>query len=266
MGFFPNNFWVAIYRRSESISGMNQFKYLLPFSILFLGMIACKDKADLPEQIQGTRYAAFNQWIYAEPNSKKKEDQVALIYTFEEVTALESKEVEITEGNTKKKVEFLKLETVDKKIGYAPSSGFAEAVVFITADGLDAFLKPTLTAGTKGKISRGSYCLVKETIGEFSRVDCRASVLEDGKSKLEEYWNVWISLSPEFMSRDPLLGETVKLLRQASTDIISLKSASEEEGQKLRKSIGETLRKVEERADILSDLAGSLRIFHGIHE
>lgn len=215
----------------------------------FLSM-SCKQKEPLPEQIQGNRFATYNQWIYSKPNSTKKEDQVALVYIFEEVTALGTEEVEVTEKSEKKKVEYLKLRTVDQKEGYAPSAGFAEAVIFITQDGVDAFIKPTLTSGTRGKLTRGTYCLVKETIGEFSRVDCKESILQEGKVKLDDYWNVWITTVPESISKDPLLGETVKLMRQASLDIIKFNSASEEEGAKLRDTIQSAINKAMEKNDI----------------
>jgi lipoprotein LenA len=233
--------------------------YFAVISLLGFLSVNCKAKEPLPEQIQGKRFASYNQWIYSKPDTTKKEDQVALIYIFEEVTALGTEEVEVTEKSEKKKVEYLKLKTVDQKEGYAQSSGFAEAVLFITQDGVDAFVKPTLTSGTKGKLTRGTYCLVKETMGEFSRVDCKESILQEGKFKLDDYWNVWITDSPESISRDPLLGETIKLMRQASLDLVKFNSASMEEGDKLRESIQAALNKAMEKNDIfIEDLQGLL--------
>jgi lipoprotein LenA len=233
--------------------------FFLFLSILGFVFLSCKSKEPLPDQIKGTRFSSFNQWIYSKPNTIKKEDQVALVYGFEEVTALGSEEIEITDKSEKKKVEYLKIRTVDQKEGYAPSSGFVEAIVFIIQDGLDAFIKPTYTAGTKGKLSRGTYCLLKETIGEFSRVDCKEAILPEGKVKLEDYWNVWIAVQTDSTSKDPLLGETIKLMRQASLDMIKLTSASNEDGNKLRISIQDNLNKALEKEDLfLEDIRNLL--------
>lgn len=212
-----------------------------------------------PEQIMGKKFATYNQWLYSKPNTNKKEDQVTLVYMFEEVTGLSREEIEVNEGNAKKTVEFWKIRTVDNKEGYAPASGFVEGILFVVQDGLNAFLKPTFTAGTKGRLTRGSFCFIKERIAEFTNVDCREAVLPDDRIKLEDHFNVWINVVPESVSQDPLLGESVKNLRQVSLDMIKLRSATEPDAEKLRKSIGETLEKILEKEDIFSNEAKALQ-------
>ncbi|WCL49028.1 lipoprotein LenA [Leptospira sp. GIMC2001] len=228
-------------------------------SLMLALLVICKPSESLPEQIQGVRYASYTQWIYKTPGTTKKEDQVALVYGFEEVTALGAETIEVEEGKTKKSVDYLKVKTVDQKEGYAAASGFAEGIFFVSAPGLDAFLKPTFTAGTKGKVSRGSYCLMKETIGEFSKVDCKETILQPDSLKLEDLYNVWITASPEYVNNDPLLGETTKLLRQASTDYIKLKDIAPEEAEKLKKSILASLEKAEEKEDLFFDDVRALK-------
>ncbi|MCZ8238413.1 MAG: lipoprotein LenA [Leptospiraceae bacterium] len=192
--------------------------------VALFAFVGCKDQSIIPDQIVGVRYANYTQWIYKEPGSKKKEDQVALVYGLEEVTAIDTKEISIQEGKEEKKEVYLKLKTVDNKEGYAVASGFAEAVYFILDGNLDAFVKPTLTSSTKGKVSRGSYCLLKETIGEFSKVDCKETVLQAGTNKLNDIYNVWVSNKETSLSNDPLLGETVKIMRQSSSDLLKIAS------------------------------------------
>lgn len=228
--------------------------------IAFIAFIGCKEKVEVPDQIVGVRYANYTQWIYKEPGSKKKEDQVALVYGFEEVTAIESKEISTPDGKNEKKDVYLKLKTVDQKEGYAAASGFAEAVYFILDDNLDAFVKPTLTSGTKGKISRASYCLLKETIGEFSKVDCKETVLQEGSSKLNDIYNAWIMNKETSLSNDPLLGETVKILRQASSDLLKISQQPDSaDNVKIIENNLKELDKAIEKDDAFHDIASQLK-------
>ncbi len=93
-------------------------KYTIQIALLvILTFASCKDKGILPNQTLGLRYSNYTQWIYKEAGSKKKEDQVTLVYGFEEVTALESKEVEVGEGKEKKKEVFFFYErSITKKV------------------------------------------------------------------------------------------------------------------------------------------------------
>lgn len=222
--------------------------------LLILANLGCKDKAVVPDQILGVRYANYTQWIYKEPGSKKKEDQVALVYGFEEVTALETKEISTNDGKEDKKETFVKLKTVDNKEGYALASNFSEAIYFILDGNTDAFNKPTLTSGTKGKISRASYCLLKETIGTFSKVDCKETILQPNATKLNDYYNVWIEKKDNNLSSDPLLGETSRILRQASSDIIKIRTLGEvDESNKLVELNSKELQKALEKNDLFVD-------------
>ncbi len=236
---------------------MKQFKLI--GVMLILGILGCKDKTVVPDQVLGVRYANYDQWIYKEPGSKKKEDQVALVYGFEEVTALESKEISIKEGKEEKKEIYVKLKTVDNKEGYALASNFSEAIFFIVDGNTDAFLKPTLTSGTRGKVSRASYCLLKETIGTFSKVDCKESVLQPNAPKLNDYYNVWIEKKETNVSNDPLLGETTKILRRASSDILKIRTMGQvDESTKLVETNTKELQKALEKNDIFVEDVNSL--------
>jgi lipoprotein LenA len=231
------------------MKNISRFLVLALFTI-----VACKDKGSLPEQTLGVRYSNYTQWIYKEAGSKSKDDQVALVYGFEEVTAIDSKEVESGEGKDKKKEIYLKLRTVDNKEGYATASSFSEAIYFVLDNSLDAYLKPTLTSGTKGKLSRASYCLLKEIIGEFAKVDCKESILPPDTSKLNDYYNVWIEYNSPNLSKDPTLGETVKTLRQASTDFAKINpNLPSNELDSLHKSNIKELEKVLEKNDAFTE-------------
>ncbi|MCZ8341547.1 MAG: lipoprotein LenA [Leptospira sp.] len=222
--------------------------------LLVFAFFSCKDKGILPNQTLGLRYSNYTQWIYKEAGSKKKEDQVTLVYGFEEVTALENKEIEVGEGKDKKKETFLLLRTVDNKEGYASTSGFSEAIYFVTENGLDAYLKPTLTSGTKGKLSRGTYCLLQEIIGEFAKVDCKETMLPADGSKLNDFYNVWIEYNSPSLSKDPTLGETVKTLRQASLDFVKINpNLPANELNNLHKSNIKELEKVLEKNDVYAE-------------
>ncbi|ALO24389.1 MULTISPECIES: lipoprotein LenA [Leptospira] len=218
---------------------------ILSFALL---MIGCKKEEKKPEaQILGTRFANFDQWIYKVPGSEKKEDQVSLVYGMEEVTGLETVDMEVTTKKGNSTVTFIKVKTVENKEGYAPIKNFSENVYFVLNDSDDAFVKPTITANTKGKLKRGMYCLEQEVIREFSKVTCYDSILTE--DKLNNYYDVWIKTVSVSLSKDALLGETVKLLKKSSQELAKYNSASDEEKNKILQVATESLKKAAAKQD-----------------
>jgi lipoprotein LenA len=210
----------------------------------------CKPKAKVgEEQILGVRYSKFKQNIFKEMGSSKKEDIVSLLYDFEEVNVIEKL--------TKDEKDYYKLTTVDKKNGFGLASNFAESVYFVTRSGLDAFNKPSLTSGTKGKIMAGSVCLQKEIQAEWSNVDCQSA--NYNSPKLEDWYNVWIQNTDEKISKDPLLGETALLIREGYKLFIK-SNAAKDEVQKLKlfeeskKSFSKAKDKVDIFASAIDDI------------
>ncbi|AOP32413.1 lipoprotein LenA [Leptospira tipperaryensis] len=232
---------------------MKLVKIFLVLSFALLVSNACKkeEKKDVP-QILGTRFANYDQWIYKIPGSDKKEDQVSLVYGMEEVTGLETVDVQVPTKDKKGMVSatFLKVRTVENKEGYAPVKNFSENVYFVLNASEDAFVKPTITANTKGKLKRGMYCLEQEVIGEFSKVTCYDSILEE--EKLTNYYDVWIKTASPHLSKDALLGETIKLLKKASQELAKYNSATEEEKTKILSSATEALKKAASKQDEFS--------------
>ncbi|EMN12000.1 lipoprotein LenA [Leptospira borgpetersenii] len=218
---------------------------ILSFALL---MIGCKKEEKKPEaQILGTRFANFDQWIYKVPGSEKKEDQVSLVYGMEEVTGLETVDMEVTTKKGNSTVTFIKVKTVENKEGYAPIKNFSENVYFVLNDSDYAFVKPTITANTKGKLKRGMYCLEQEVIREFSKVTCYDSILTE--DKLNNYYDVWIKTVSVSLSKDALLGETVKLLKKSSQELAKYNSASDEEKNKILQVATESLKKAAAKQD-----------------
>ncbi|WP_061209417.1 lipoprotein LenA [Leptospira borgpetersenii] len=218
---------------------------ILSFALL---MIGCKKEEKKPEaQILGTRFANFDQWIYKVPGSEKKEDQVSLVYGMEEVTGLETVDMEVTTKKGNSTVTFIKVKTVENKEGYAPIKNFSENVYFVLNDSDDAFVKPTITANTKGKLKRGMYCFEQEVIREFSKVTCYDSILTE--DKLNNYYDVWIKTVSVSLSKDALLGETVKLLKKSSQELAKYNSASDEEKNKILQVATESLKKAAAKQD-----------------
>ncbi|RHX87764.1 lipoprotein LenA [Leptospira stimsonii] len=232
---------------------MKLVKIILLLSFTLSAFTDCKkeEKKDVP-QILGTRFANYDQWIYKTPGSDKKEDQVSLVYGMEEVTGLETVEVQIPTKDKKGTIptEYLKVRTVENKEGFAPLKNFSENVYFVLNATDDAFVKPTITANTKGKLKRGMYCLEQEVIGEFSKVTCYDSILEG--DKLVNYYDVWIKTISPNLSKDALLGETIKLLKKASQDLAKSNTATEEEKSKLLTSATEALKKALAKQDEFS--------------
>ncbi|TGL66150.1 lipoprotein LenA [Leptospira kmetyi] len=227
---------------------MKSIKLFLILSLVILMMVGCKKEEKKPEaQILGTRFANFDQWIYKVPGSEKKEDQVSLVYGMEEVTGLETVDAEVTTKKGTSTVTFIKVKTVENKEGYAPVKNFSENVYFVLNDSDDAFVKPTITANTKGKLKRGMYCLEQEVIGEFSKVTCYDSILTE--DKLNNYYDVWIKTVSASLSKDALLGETVKLLKKSSQELAKYNSASDEEKNKILQVATESLKKAASKQD-----------------
>ncbi|MCB1158429.1 MAG: lipoprotein LenA [Leptospiraceae bacterium] len=229
-------------------------KILLLFISLLIVVSSCKKKEEENKvdntQILGKRYPDGNVFITSVPGSTKKQDRVALVYDLEEVTGLEIK----SEGNK----EYLKLKTVTGKEGYAPLDRFVEVVYFAVGDGITAFLKPTLTAPTKGKMDKGALCYIKETLSEWGRATCYSAKLTFGEVP-ETYYNVWIQLSDPGLSKDPMLGQTALTIRNATKVIAkAMKTENPEEAAKLRKEAKETLNKAIEKEDVFKAYAQEL--------
>ncbi|MCB1176557.1 MAG: lipoprotein LenA, partial [Leptospiraceae bacterium] len=170
---------------------MKKFSFI-PILLIFFAFADCKkkDTNSKPEQILGTRYSRYNHFIFTKPGAKDKKSQVALIYAFEEVTALE----EVTE----KGKSFFKVKSVIGKEGFAPSSAYCENVLVITGNDFPAFRKPTITAGIKTELSQAAICFVKENQGEWLFVDCLN--IDYNKIKPEFYSSVWIQSKDERIS------------------------------------------------------------------
>jgi lipoprotein LenA len=201
-------------------------------------------------QILGTRYSKIDQHISSIPGSAKKEHRVTLVYALEEVNVLEK----VTED----KKDFYKLSTVTGKEGYSLASNFSEAVLFVVKDGLSAFRKPTLTAGTKGKFALGSICFVKEIQGEWANVDCLTSSVKDGL--VEDWYDVWIQAADERLSKDPLLGQTALLIREAYKIITKANKLTGTDRDKLLLDAKDRLMKAYEKEDVLQPVVTSILI------
>lgn len=216
---------------------------------------SCKEKNKEPEaQILGTRYSKIDQHITSIPGSVKKEHRVSLVYALEEVTVLEKLSQE--------KKDYFKLSTVTGKEGYSLASNFSEAVLFVVKDGLSAFRKPTLTAGTKGKFALGSICFVKEIQGEWANVDCLTSSVKDGL--VEDWYDVWIQTADDRLSRDPLIGQTALLLRDAYKIINKANKLTGTDRDKLLVDAKEKLMKASEKEDILQPTVLSVMVKYGM--
>lgn len=224
----------------------------LLFSIL---LIVCKPKQKEPEaQILGTRYSKVDQHISSVIGSAKKEHRVTLVYALEEVNVLEK--------IMHDKKDFYKLSTVTGKEGYSLASNFSEAVLFVVKEGLSAFRKPTLTAGTKGKFNLGSICFVKEIQGEWANVDCLTASVKDGA--VEDWFDVWIQTSDERLSKDPLLGQTALLLREGYKIIYKANKLTGSDRDKVLLDAKDRLMKASEKEDILQPVITSVLIKYGM--
>lgn len=215
----------------------------------------CKQKPKETEaQILGTRYSKIDQHITSLPGSAKKEHRVSLIYALEEVNVLEKLTVD--------KKDFYKLSTVTNKEGYSLASNFSEGVLFVTKDGLSAFRKPTLTAGTKGKFAIGSICFIKEIQGDWANVDCLTASFKD--NVVEDWFDVWIQSADDRLSKDPLLGQTSLLLREAYKIISKANKTSGMEREKLLVEAKDKLMKASEKEDIFQSTITSILVKNGM--
>ncbi|MBP9165425.1 MAG: lipoprotein LenA [Leptospiraceae bacterium] len=226
-------------------------KSILLILVSLTFFVLCKPKMKEAEaQILGTRYSKIDQHISSIPGSAKKEHRVTLVYALEEVNVLEK----VTED----KKDFYKLSTVTGKEGYSLASNFSEAVLFVVKDGLSAFRKPTLTAGTKGKFALGSICFVKEIQGEWANVDCLTSSVKDGL--VEDWYDVWIQAADERLSKDPLLGQTALLIREAYKIITKANKLTGTDRDKLLLDAKDRLMKAYEKEDVLQPVVTSILI------
>ena len=226
--------------------------------LLFITNIGCKNKSKLKEeQILGTRYSKIDQSIFKVVGSKKNEDKVALVNALEEVTAME---LIHNEGK-----DYYKVLTVTKKEGYALAQNFSEANYFIIKSGLDAFKKPTLTSGTKGKIQAGAICFQKELQAEWSNVDCLSSTYAN--DKLEDWYDIWIQYTDDKVSKDPLLGETSLFIREGFKKLSKSKQ-SKEETDKLSQfaEAKKNFQKAKDKADSLQTFVEEQMTLYGMVE
>ncbi|HMV43932.1 MAG TPA: lipoprotein LenA, partial [Leptospiraceae bacterium] len=218
-------------------------------------IVTCKQKTKEPEaQILGTRYSKIDQHITSVAGSTKKEHRVTLVYALEEVNVLEK----ISQDNK----DFFKLSTVTGKEGYAQASNFSEAVLFVVKEGLSAFRKPTLTAGTKGRFSIGAICFVKEIQGEWSNVDCITANVKDGV--IEDWFDVWIQSADERLSKDPMLGQTALLIRDAYKTINKANKLTGTDREKAMIDAKDKLAKASEKEDILQPVVTSIMVKYGM--
>ncbi|TGK09215.1 lipoprotein LenA [Leptospira selangorensis] len=236
----------------------------LIFTILVL--LACdKKKEEAPvTQIVGTKYSGGDQHIYKNPGTREKSDQVTLVYEFEEVNGLEIVPFEVTDAKGKKTVtEYLKLRTVDGKEGFALLKNFYDAVLFVVGDGDTAFAKNSLTSPSKGKLEKGMSCFESEASGEFSKVRCNGSILKGGK--LNNLHDIWIQPVSSNISRDPLLGDSVRNLKAASLKLLELSKTTDPVKQdELKKAATTALKTVFEKGDIFQGSANSLATEFGL--
>lgn len=231
-----------------------------------LALLACdKKKEEAPvEQILGTKYSGGDQYVYKNPGTREKSEQVTLVYEFEEVNGLEIVSHESTDPKGKKTVtEYLKLRTVDGKEGFGLLKNFYDAVLFVVGDGDTAFAKNSLTSPSKGKLEKGMSCFESEASGEFSKVRCYGSIVKGGK--LNNLYDIWIQPVSSNISRDPLLGDSVRNLKTASLKLIELnKTTDPAKQEELKKSASTALKTVSEKGDIYQESANSIATEFGL--
>ncbi|MFB5650378.1 lipoprotein LenA [Leptospira wolffii] len=239
---------------------------ILAASILLFGF--CKKQEEAPvAQIVGTKYSAWNQWIYKKPGTAEKTDQVSLVYGNEEVTGLELVNHESTDAKgNKTSAEYLKMKTVDGKEGFALAKNFFDDVIFIIAEGDSVYAKNSLTSPTKGKLEKGMSCFESEANGDFAKVRCSASILKGGK--LNSFYEVWIQTSSPNLSRissNPLLADSIRNLKTASDKILEAEKATEPAKQdELKKAAAAALKTVVEKGDQFQEDATNLATEHGL--
>ncbi len=225
---------------------------------------ACKKKEEaVVPQIIGTKYSGWDQYIYAAPGSTAKTGAI-LVYGNEEVTGLEIVPHETTDSKgNKTSTEYLKIKTIDGKEGYGPLKNFFDAVLFIVADGDLVFAKNSLTSPSKGKLERGMSCFEIEANGEFSKVRCNASILKSGK--LNSFYDVWLQTNSPNISRDPLLGDSIRNLKAASNKLLELEKTTDPAKQEeIKATAAKALKLVAEKADQFSEDANALATEYGL--
>ncbi|WP_367898175.1 lipoprotein LenA [Leptospira sp. WS58.C1] len=234
--------------------------------LVLLALIACdKKKEETPvAQIVGTKYSGWDQWVYKKPGTTEKSEQVTLVYGNEEVNGLEIVSHESTDAKGNKTVtEYLKLKTVDGKEGYGLLKNFFDAVLFIVGDGDTAFAKNSLTSPSKGKLEKGMSCFESEASGEFSKVRCNGSIVKAGK--LNNLHDVWIQGASSNISRDPLLGDSIRNLKLASSKLIeSDKTSDPAKQEELKKAAASALKTVVEKGDVYSESANTIANEYGL--
>ncbi|EQA44640.1 putative lipoprotein [Leptospira broomii serovar Hurstbridge str. 5399] len=241
----------------------NILSALVVFSIFTL--VGCKKEVPSQQnQIVGTKYSGWDQWIYKNPGSTSKADQASLVYGMEEVSGIEIVTREETDKKGNKIVtEYLKLKTVDNKEGFAPAKNFFDAILFVVSEGDQTFAKNSLTSPSKGKLQRGMYCLEVEASGDFAKVRCYGSIVKGGK--LTDIMDVWIQPASPNISKDPLLGDTLRNLRSASAKLIeSAKTSETAKQEELKSSAAKLLKSVAEKGDQFLEDANSMATEYGL--
>ncbi|PJZ78072.1 lipoprotein LenA [Leptospira neocaledonica] len=236
---------------------------ILMLAILFLA--ACKKQEEAPTaQIIGTKYSGWDQWIYKKPGTTEKSEQLTIVYGNEEVTGLEIVNHESTDSKgVKTTAEYIKVRTVDGKEGYAALKNFFDAVLFVIADGAQAFAKNSLTSPSKGKLERGMSCFELEASGDFSKVRCYAAIIKGGK--LNNLYDVWIQPDSPSISKDPLLGDSIRNLKTASNKLIEAEKATDPAKQEeLKTAAAKALKAVAEKGDAYLEDANTLASEYGL--
>ncbi|MGJ4787468.1 lipoprotein LenA [Leptospira koniambonensis] len=240
----------------------------LTSSVIVLALllfVACKKQEEAPvAQVIGTKYSGWDQWIYKKPGTTDKAEQLTLVYGNEEVSGLEVVNHESTDAKgVKTSVEYLKVKTVDGKEGYGLSKNFFDAVLFVVGPGDNAFAKNSLTSPSKGKLEKGMSCFELEASGDFSKVRCYASIVKAGK--LETLYDVWIQGASSNISRDPILGDSIRNLKSASNKLIEAsKSTDPAKQEELKTAAAKALKSVAEKGDVYLEDANTIASEYGL--
>jgi lipoprotein LenA len=193
---------------------------LILLSVLFIADCKKKDSADAVDdkskdsQILGTRYSRFWHNLTTTPGGKEKvkvdsskeKSPFVAVLEFEEVTAIEK----VTENQK----DYFRVKTVTGQEGFAETRNYTEGIYVVKEPYMPAFRKPTITAGTKGNLDSGSYCLIKEIQGEWANVDCLTAKYKPKGGGIEDWYDVWIQTNDPKIVMNPLLNETAKIYRE----------------------------------------------------
>ena len=99
---------------------------------------------------------------------------------------------------------------------------------------------------------------MKEIQGEWANVDCLTSSVKDGL--VEDWYDVWIQAADERLSKDPLLGQTALLIREAYKIITKANKLTGTDRDKLLLDAKDRLMKAYEKEDVLQPVVTSILI------